>query len=119
MVESSNLFEKIFSALNPLIIFKPPNVSSNRDKKYPCSFCTLSLWLFSDFPIFEIRKPETGIKIKTNKVSSGLIASMAIMVNKIIRGSLTISSSIDKKECCTSSTSLVILAMVSPFLFSE
>jgi len=119
MVESSNLLENIFSALNPLIIFKPPNVSSKRDKKYPCSLCTLSLWLFRDFPIYEIRKPETGINIKTNKVSSGLIASMAIMVNKIISGSLTISSSIDKKECCTSSTSLVILAMVSPFLFSE
>ena len=59
------------------------------------------------------------IKIKTNNVNFGLITSIANMVKIMVSGSLTISSSIDKKECWISKTSEVILAIVSPFLFSE
>ena len=44
---------------------------------------------------------------------------MAIMVNRMVKGSFTINSNIDKKELCTSFTSPAILEMVSPFLFSE
>ena len=78
---------------------RPPSVSSNTDKKYPCSFWTLSDFFFKDFPTSEIRYPDIGIKINTNNVSCGLKASMAMIVKIIVNGSLTINSKIDKNEC--------------------
>ena len=83
--------------------------SSNKDYNYEKD----------DFPINEITVPDIGIKINTKIVSFTLIVNMAIMVNRIVSGSFTISSKIDKKELCTSLTSPAILEMVSPFLFSE
>ena len=59
-------------------------------------------WFFlgvNDFPTKEIKNPEIGMNIKTKSVSFTLINSIAVMVNKIIRGSLTMSSKIDRNEC--------------------
>ena len=79
----------------------------------------MSDFRFRDLPINEIKNPETGRNRNTNNVNFGLIANMAIIVKMIVSGSLTISSNIDKKECCISNTSDVMRAIVSPFLFSE
>ena len=87
--------------------------------KYPFSACTLSDFVLSDFPIFEIKIPATGIKINTNIVNLKLIEIIAINVKMIVIGSLTISSKIEKNEFWTSFTSPSILAIISPFLFSE
>ena len=92
-------------------------VSSIKDKKSPCSCWTLSDLLFKFFPILEIINPEMGMKNRTNKVSFALKKSIATNENSIVRGSLTISSRIDKNEICNSVTSDVILAIKSPFLF--
>ena len=67
----------------------------------------------------EITNPESGIKINTKIESFGLIINIDTIVNTIVRGSLTISSKIDRNECCISKTSDEILDIVSPFLFSE
>src|SRR5690554_7469271 len=98
-VESWNLFSKVFSELNPLITFNPPKVSSIIDRKKPCSFAALSEFFFRDLPTLEIINPDIGIKIKTNNVSSKLMENITIIVNKIVRGSRTMSSKIDKNEC--------------------
>ena len=47
----------------------------------------------------EIRNPEIGININTKIESFGLIINMDTSVNRIVSGSLTISSRIDKNEC--------------------
>ena len=48
-----------------------------------------------------------------------LIKNIAKIVKKIVKGSLTINSKTDKKECCISKTSAVILEITSPFFFSD
>ena len=69
------------------------------DKKSPCSSCILVECFLSLFPILEITKPEIGIKSITKSVSLKLNNSMAAREKKIVRGSLTNSSRIDKKDC--------------------
>ncbi len=101
------------------MIRKPVSVSSKFDKNVPCSFWTLSDFLFKLLPIIEIMKPIIGIKRKMNKVSLALMTSIAIIVKMIVKGSLIMSSNTDRKEYCKSETSPVTLAKMSPLRFSE
>ena len=43
-----------------------------------------------------MKKPDIGINKTINNVNSGLMVNITIIVNRIVRGSLTIISSIDK-----------------------
>ena len=63
-------------------------------------------------------KPETGKRIKTNKVNSTLIKSMILIEITTVKGSLTKVSIDVKIEFSTSCTSAVMRAIMSPFLFS-
>ena len=109
----------IDSEVKLLIIFNPFRVSSTRDKNSPCSFWTLLDFLFNDFPMNEIIKPEIGIKIKTKSASLLLIRIIDASVKIIISGSFTINSKIPKNDVCSSITSEEILDKTSPFFFSE
>ena len=55
-------------------------------------------FLFNDFPINEIIKPEIGMKIKTNKASLLLMRTIEANVKIIISGSFTINSRIPKND---------------------
>ena len=55
----------------------------------------------------------------TKMVSFTEIVNIAIIANKIVNGSFTINSKMAKREFFTSLTSPEILAIISPFFFSE
>ena len=48
-----------------------------------------------------------------------LIENIIIRVNKIVKGSLTINSKIERNDCCISRISDETRAIRSPFFFSE
>ena len=52
-----------------------------------------------DFPMIEIINPERGIKINTKIESFELIINIDTIVKRMVSGSLTISSKIDRNEC--------------------
>ena len=60
--------------------------------------------------------PAMGINTKTNRVSFALKANIATSANTMVNGSLISISKTLRKERCTSVTSEVTRAMVSPFL---
>ena len=97
----------------------PESDSSTNDSTSPNSRCTRSERDFKVLPTMEISQPAIGIKIRTNKVSLALIANIKINAETMVIGSRISISRTDKKELCTSFTSEVIRARVSPFLFSE
>ena len=66
-----------------------------------------------------MKKPETGIKMKTKIVNFMLIPNIAIMEKSMVSGSLMMSSRTAKKEVCIVLTSPEILEIVSPLRFSE
>ena len=99
MLEFLNFSIKKSSEIKPFIIFKPCSVSSVIERNSACSFCTRVEVAFKERPISEITNHDSGINIKTKAVSLKLIKNMAVIVKKIVNGSLTINSSIDKKEC--------------------
>ncbi len=94
-------------------------VSSIKDRKLPVSFCALREFAFSFLLIDEIINPETGNKTNTNKVNFTLRINIITKEIRTVKGSLTIASKEVRKETSTSCTSMVILAIISPFFFSE
>ena len=112
------LDSNLSSALKLFMILSPPRVSSSLDRISPCSRCTRSDFFLSLFPMREIINPIIGINVRTNIASFALNRNIAASAKIIVSGSRTISSRMLKNECCTSCTSEVTRAMVSPFLFS-
>ena len=102
VVESVNFFSIFSSALKPFITLNPVSVSSINDKKLPVSCCANNEFAFNFFPTAEIINPDTGNKMKTNKVSFALMANIDISVRMIVKGSRTTVSNEVRKETSTS-----------------
>ena len=111
----SNFFKKKDSDINDFITFWPLIVSSIIERKLLCCCCTSLESFLNFFPIIDIINPEIGINNITNSVREGLMVNITISVNKIVNGSLTINSNIDKYDVWISSISAVILDIKSPF----
>ena len=118
-VEVLNFSFTLDSAVKALIIFKPPNDSSKKDRKSPDSFCASNDLAFNVLPTLAMIKPVMGRKMNTKSVSCQLMASIEKTTKKMVRGSL---AKVSRELIIALSISLmseVIRDKRSPFRFSE
>ena len=83
----------IFSALNPLMILKPPNVSSIMESNIPIFAFPFAEERLKLLPINPMVAPETGKRINAINVSIGFMNTIMIKKKTMFKGSRKIISS--------------------------
>lgn len=112
-------FSILCSAMNALIIRRPPRVSSSWAMMSPHCPCTADDWLFSFRLTAPIIQPASGATTMTNTVSCQLTVNRVKKHTMIAIGwrmSMSMELVIEFSTTCTSA---LIRAMISPFRSSE